>query len=247
MTDDFLIRLIDIGDLFEQHRTLEDGIHDTAELAARFLGVGRCSVMLVMEEDEGRSPMLRVYSHYGDLPAAAYSERVSPHSGIAGYVATSGEPLLINDLQSSAFTALARQGKEAGASLMSAPISVAGHVIGVINVSQPADDRPFTEKDLDMLKVFAMVLGQSIHVFQLQKLSQSRLLQMSQVLETRSNDGDTGPISLEPARLAKIVAKGFYSELSRAGFGPKAIIAVASEVLGLLNDNLEKHRARLER
>jgi len=245
LTDRFIAQLTDIRALVARHQTLEEGVRDTAELAARSLGVARCSVMLIMQEEDGQSSTLRVYSHYGDLPAAAYAERVSLQSGIAGQVASSGEALLINDLRASRFANLARQGEEADEHLMSAPIQIAGRVIGVINVSKPTDGRSFSEQDLDLLKVFSMVLAQSIHVFQLQKLSESRLLQMAQVLEKR--DDGSGPISPEPERLAHIVAKGFYRELAQAGFGPKAIISVATEVLGLLHENLEKHRARLER
>ena len=73
------------------------------------------------------------------------------------------------------------------------------------------------------------------------------LLQMAALLERREQEGGAKqPISPDPAKLAKIVAKGFYRELALAGFGPEAIISVASEVLGLLNENLGRHRSRIE-
>jgi L-methionine (R)-S-oxide reductase len=244
----FIAQLIDIGTLIEQRQTLEEGLRDLAALTGQSLGAARCSVMLLMEADDPGESKLRVYSHFGNLPKEAYASPVDMESSIAGRVAMTGEPLLSNHVSDSSLADLAGQGEAGGDSLMSAPIVVAERTIGVMNVSQPTGGRYFTEQDLDLLKVFSMFVAKSIHVFQLQKLSESRVLQMSQVLQQRDRgQGVRRPISPDPQRLAKIVAKNFYRELSLAGFGPNAIIAVASEVLGQLNDTISKHRARMER
>lgn len=247
MKQGFVSGLIEVGTQIEERQTLEDGLRDLAELTARSLAAGRCSVMLRTQVEGSETGALKVCSHYGDLPEAAYRETVSIDSSIAGRVVSAGQPLLINDVKHSALAALARQGDEAGSSMMSAPIAVAERVIGVINVSQASGGRHFTEEDLGLLKVFAVVIGKSIQVFHLQRLSESRLLQMAALLERREQEGGVKqPISPDPAKLAKIVAKGFYRELALAGFGPEAIISVASEVLGLLNENLGRHRSRIE-
>jgi signal transduction protein with GAF and PtsI domain len=244
----FIAQLIDIGTLIERRQTLEEGLRDLAALTAQSLGAARCSVMLLMEADDPGGPRLRVYSHFGNLPKEAYASPVDMESSIAGGVAMTGEPLLTNHVGDSSLADLADQGEAGGDSLMSAPIVVAGHTIGVMNVSQPTGGRSFTEQDLDLFKVFSMFVAKSIHVFQLQKLSESRVLQMSQVLQQRDRgQGAKRPISPDPQRLAKMVAKNFYRELSLAGFGPNAIIAVASEVLGQLNETISKHRSRMER
>lgn len=243
----FIAQLIGVGALIEQQQTLEDGLRDIAAIAAHSLHAGRCSVMLVTPDDDAHRPALKVCSHYGDLPVAAYASTVAFDSGIAGHVATSGEALLINDVQASAFAALARRAGQAGENLMSVPIRIADRVIGVINVSQPVAGRPFLDQDLHLLEVFAMFIAKSIHVFELQRLSESRVRQMAQLLDERERGDVAAPISPDPARLAKMVAKNFYRELSLAGFGPNAIVTVASEVLGLLNESLGKHRSRLHR
>ena len=243
----FIARLIGVSALIEQQQTLEDGLRETAALAASSLDAGRCSVMLVTPDDGARVPALRVCSHHGDLPKAAYAGSVPLGSGIAGQVAASGEPLLITDLKQSAFADLARDADAAGSSFISVPIRVAQQVIGVINISKPASARVFSHQDLHLLEVFSLFIGKSIHVFELQRLSESRVLQMARIIDERGHGDAAAPISPDPSRLAKIVAKGFYRELSVAGFGPNAIISVASEVLGLLNENLGKHRSRLKR
>ncbi|RMD51913.1 MAG: GAF domain-containing protein, partial [Nitrospirae bacterium] len=50
----------------------------------------------------------------------------------------------------------------------------------------------------------------------------------------------------EPERLAKLLAKTFYKEMVRAGFGPNHIINAASEIISLLNNNLNRCKKRLK-
>lgn len=248
MHQSLVINLIEIGALIEHRQSLEDGLRDLAALTARFLSVERCSVMLLVQKDERDEPELRVCSHYGDLPEDAYHATIALAKGIAGRVVQDGQTQLINDIDQSPFAGLAHQGAGAGDAFMSAPIRVADQVVGVINVSRRSNGRRFETSDLELLQVFALFIGKSIHVLQLQQLSKSRLLQMAQLIEQRNGDkARVAPISPDPARLAKIVAKSFYRELMLAGFGPQAIIAVASEVLGQLQENLDKHRKRVAR
>lgn len=239
----FIAHLTDLSNLISQRQSLEEGLKDLAASAAHSLGAKRCSVMLLTEGDDASQPSLRVCSHFGNLPPAAYSAPVDLEASIAGRVARTRKPLLVNDVEHSEVAALARQGAGGGSSLMSVPIEVADRVIGVINLSQPVAPGPFAAEDLDLLKVFSAFIGKSIHVFQLQKLSESRLLQMSQLLETREQRGRDGAISPDPARLAAMVAKGFYRELVQAGFGPNAIIEVTTQVLGLVSEHLDKQRS----
>jgi L-methionine (R)-S-oxide reductase len=242
----FIERLVGVGALIDQHQSLEEGLADLARLAAESINAGRCSVMLLSEQDATGTGRLKVCSHFGDLPAEAYSASEKPGESIAWHVVQTQEPLLLEDVQRSSFAQLARRDADMGRSMMSAPIMLAQRVVGVINVSQPVSRGCFEPSELRLLEVFALFVGRSIQVFQLQKLSESRLLQMARLLEQRDT-GAPGPISPDPEKLAKIVAKGFYRELHQAGFGTNAIISVATEVLGLLEDNLQKHRSRAAR
>jgi len=247
--------LLDAATLLAHRGTLEEGLRDLAQLTADSLAAARCSVMLVHErdgEEEGdgaAGPQLRVCSHFGDLPPDAYHMGAPQDQGVASHVLHTGRPLLIEDIHQSQFAASARQDPGASACLLSSPIAVGAEVIGVINLSGPRGRSCFSPRDLDLLQVFSLVVGQSIQVFQLQRLAESRLLQMAELLRQREKARGRGvhPISPDPLRLTKMVAKNFYRELSTAGFGQNDIIAVASEVLTLLNDNITKHRSRMER
>jgi GAF domain-containing protein len=163
-------------------------------------------------------------------------------------VLQSGEALLLEDVSDSDFADLARGGVYSCPSLISAVIRDAAGRIGVINISEPCEDRRLTQDDLRLVEVFARMIGQSIHTFQLQKLVDSRMLQMAVLQERRERSSDLGRlISPDPSRLAKLVARNFYRDLTNAGFGPNAVIAVASEVLSTLHATLAKHKDRRER
>ena len=142
----FIAQLIDASALIEQEATLEGGLQSLARLSAETLGAKRCSVMLLAEGEDGADSELRVCSHCGDLPRAAYDERVPLNKSIAGYVASTGKPLLIEDINRSGFASLASRGKAANPSLMSAPITVAAQTIGVINISEALDGRRFSKE-----------------------------------------------------------------------------------------------------
>ncbi len=246
MDDGFIRQLVGIKALFEQQQSLEGGLRELACRAAHIIGAQRCSVMLLSEGQEGAGPQLRLCSHFGELPEEAY--RTPPRAGesVAWHVVETGIPLLVNDIEYSPLAGLVRPGSCMGGSMMSAPVLLSDRVVGVINVSLPEGERRFEPKDLELLGVFALFVGQSIQVFQLQRLSESRVLQMARLLEQR-DAGEQAPISPDPARIARIVAKTFYRELRQAGFGTSAIITVATEVLGLLEHHLDKHRARADR
>lgn len=244
----FVSGLTDASALLAQQQSLEEGLRDLARRAAISLGAGRCSVMLVVEREDDPQPGLQVLSHWGDLPDEAYSQVLPLDQGIAGYVARTAQALLIEDINESRFANLARPNQSASPGLMSAPIQFTDSVIGVINVSAPLDRCCFREKDLDLLRVYSLVIGQTIHIFQLQKLAESRILQMAELLAQREKQTPKPrQIHPNPGSLSRMVAKNLYRELSQAGFGPNAIISVASEVIAQLSTHIGKHRTRLER
>ncbi len=246
--DDFILQLVGKSDIIEQRRSLEEGLTELAQEAAGMLRVGRCSITLLTDSENSATPKLQVFSYYGSLPDAALQARQPADQGIAGAVIQRREPLLIRDIRKSEFADAARQPDDNhNTSFICAPLFVSEQVVGVISASEPAKGKPFTEQDLGILKVFAAFIGKSIHVFQLQKLSTSHLLQMIVAADQREQiQAGNHPIAPDPARLAKLIAKTWYRELAEAGFGTQDIISVTSEVLSLLNDNLDRHRKRLE-
>ncbi len=247
---DFIVKLAGVSDLLEGQIDLEEGLREVAKLTAQMLKTQRCSIMLLNHEDtsENPEPYLRVFAHYGNLPEAAYQEVTRLNEGIAGYVAATGEPIFIQDISQSPFAQSARYLEANQKSSICVPIQLGKQVIGTINVSFPVDRTTFDTSDLELLKLFALFVGKSIHIAQIQMILRSKFVERAvvhdlaerQVTEMLATD-------LNPTKVAKIVAKSFFKELTQAGFSTNQVIAIATEVLFLLQDNLNRHKKRLAR
>ncbi|MBT9613299.1 MAG: GAF domain-containing protein, partial [Burkholderiales bacterium] len=163
-------------------------------------------------------------------------------------VLATGQPLLIEDLAQSDFTEVARRLTRGQRSLISSPIVQNQNIIGVINASDPKSSRPFNLDDLHLLEVVALFVGKSIQVVQLQSVLNSRFAQMALAQEAQQTIGNAmAYVSENPNQLAKILAKSFFKEMTKAGFSSTQIIHAATEIIGQLNSSLGKHSKRLKR
>ena len=242
-----LLRLHGLGDLLEAQGNLEVTLRQLAEAAAKILNAAHCSIMLLDEEDKDELK-LRVFAAYGDLPESAYKQVTRKGEGISGHVLATGLPLLIEDLAQSEFLEVARRLTCGQRSLISTPIIQNQNIIGVINASDPKASRPFNLDDLHLLEVVALFVGKSIHVVQLQNVLNSRFAQMAIAQEAQQTIGHAmAYVSENPNQLAKILAKSFFREMTKAGFSSTQIIHAATEIIGQLNSNLGKHSKRLKR
>lgn len=242
-----LLQLHDLASLLDSQGNLEQSLGKLAEMAAQILNAGHCSIML-LDEEEKDELKLRVFANYGTLPDAAYKQITKKGEGISGHVLATGQPLLVEDIEKSEFANVARHLTAGSKSLISAPIVLRRNIVGVINASDPKSKRPFNLDDLHLLDVVAMFVGQSVQVVQLQSILNSRFAQMALAQEAHNTIGDAmAYVSDNPNQLAKILAKSFFKEMSKAGFSSTQIIHAASEIINQLNTNLSKHSKRLER
>ncbi|MEA5509246.1 GAF domain-containing protein [Crocosphaera sp. UHCC 0190] len=250
----FIFRLVGISNLLEEPNNFEDSLQEVANLTAQILKTRRCSIMLLADdEDISRlDSSLRVFIHYGNLPPSAYQEITPLNEGIAGYVAATGKALLIEDIQQSQFASVARfLYDDDNKSLISAPIILSKRVVGVINVSSPLTRKSFNQEDLKLMETFALFVGKSLQISQLQTILRSKFVELAVVRDLVEQEiPETMTIHPNPSKLAKIVAKSFFKELTQAGFTVNQIISIATEVLNLLQEHLARltrHKKRLER
>ncbi len=242
-SETFLHQLIGASNFLEQQSNIENGLKDLASMTAQILDSQKCSIMLLQstdleQENNKKEPYLRVFTHYGDLPKEAYQQITKLNDGIAGYVAATGQSLLVKDITQSEFIQVARYIDDGNKSLISAPIFLANKVIGVINVSDRNNSQIFDEQDLELLKIFALFVGKSIHIVELQNILQSRFIEMAVAQETYKKGSKIGNISPDPAKLSRIVAKSIFKELTKAGFGTNQIINITTEILNLLHNQM---------
>ncbi|MFQ6008193.1 MAG: GAF domain-containing protein, partial [Candidatus Zixiibacteriota bacterium] len=76
-------------------------------------------------------------------------------ASIAGYVAKTGEPLIIEDVEHDPQFRRINQEKYGAASLLCAPLIIKNRVIGVINMANKQGGEVFTKNDLRLLTTFA--------------------------------------------------------------------------------------------
>lgn len=234
--------------LFRLHALLDaldvgsqsDGLQQQVALAAGLIGAASCSVMLVDSSAEGGACM-RIHAHHGLLPDAALQAAIRRGEGISGRVLASGAALLVADIRESDFFALARRGEGLGCSLICAPLRIEGRVIGVLNAANARDAAPFDQAALCMLQLAALFMGRQLHVRHLQHLLDSRFAQLALLRETAAEPSEADRLAYrDPDQVAKILARSFFREMHRAGFGPAPILSAASELIGQLNQDIQK-------
>lgn len=243
--ENLLMRLQDLSQFFNGD-SLDDNLSRQTELTARLVGAETCSVMLLNGEP-GRDLRLTVCAHYGPLADAARSASVGPGEGIAGRVLDSGRSLLVEDIALSSYAPLARRAGSAGRSLMIAPISIDGRIIGMLCASAAIGKPAFSAADLHMLDVIALFVGKSIQVVQLQRIIESRFLQLALLQDAKAHSDNLASAYRQPDQMARLLAKSLYREMAKAGFDSAQIISAATEIIDQLNHNLQRHSERAAR
>ncbi len=244
---DFIINLIGVSDFLEQQETLESSLHELARMVAKALGSNNCSIMLLKEEQGEGEINLRIQAHYGSLPQEAYSAFAGTDQSIASTVANTGEALLVSNINDSVFADLATRSSQTAGGFISIPLIIAKRVVGVININSPVDERRYIARDLELATILSMFIAKSIYTLQIQNLLKSRFAIAALAKEESKGRSTSGAFTQDPERVAKILAKGFYTDMKRAGMGPDHILKAATEIIGLLNTTLERHKKRESR
>jgi L-methionine (R)-S-oxide reductase len=231
----------------ELHLNLDECLEELAVMAARLLDTENCSIMLLKDDECAGDVSLRVFAHSGNLPKEAQGEAKKLKEGISGHVAATGESVFVEDIDRSQFASLKR-GRYKSKGFIAVPIKVRERVIGVINANTPKKKPNIERKDLELLSVVALLIGKSIQVIELQNLLESRYAQIA-LASSRDREGVNLKVSIQqsPENIAKILAKSFFSEMLKAGFGPDHMINTATEILSLLDERLKKHGNRFRR
>lgn len=240
------IKLQDLSSFLEEEN-LDDCLLRLAETAASMLAAEKCSIMLLKDGDRGNLRM-RVCACHGYLPEVAYQESIGKGEGIAGQVVASGKSIHVEDIGNSDFSNRARRPNDTRKSLISSPIRIGNRMVGVVNVSGYLQGEAFKPTDVSLLELFGLYIGKSIQTVQLQNILNSRFAQLALVRETEKNLGAPLDTVLQnPDQVARILAKSFYKEMVRAGFGSNQIINTASEIIAQLSDGLHRHNKRMGR
>lgn len=143
--------LFDVGLAMTSEVSLQRLFEVIVESAARISGAERCSLMLV--EPDGETMKIRAARGIDPEVVARAEARVG--QGIAGSVASSGEPLHIVDIESDARFGRRNSEQYRDSSLVCVPILVGDRVVGVLNVNNKRNGESFTVNDLNLMTLLA--------------------------------------------------------------------------------------------
>jgi GAF domain-containing protein len=134
----------------EGHRPLLQAI---VEVARAIFGARAASIMLL---DEGTAELV-FEAVTGEGEDTLVGRRIPSGTGIAGWVAQSGQPLVVEDVASDPRFAVqeARRTGYVPKGLMAAPLLRRERVLGVLNVLDRPERRRFSVAEMDLLGMFA--------------------------------------------------------------------------------------------
>lgn len=121
------------------------------EMAAELVEATQGSIMLIDKDGQN----MHIVFTLGMTLNVARCLPVKVGKGIAGMVAETGQPLLVNDVEKDSRVAMANRTRFKSKSLICMPLKLKDKIIGVLNLSDKKNLAPFAENDLQVLSSFA--------------------------------------------------------------------------------------------
>jgi len=151
-----------LGYIFDSMDAREE-IQEMFELSVKFVAeiVSAKIVSLMLLDRERKELFIKVA--YGLDERIVENARVMVGKSIAGRVALTGEPLLIEDIEDTGLASVRTNNPQYETkSLISVPLIVGSTVIGVINANNKTSGKPFTENDLVLMQSISQRISKII-------------------------------------------------------------------------------------
>jgi signal transduction histidine kinase/DNA-binding response OmpR family regulator len=145
-----LIPLYDLSRIFMSSVDMAVLPRHVVRIAQQEVNADSASLMLLNDEGE-----LIIHAAEGLPPEVIDGTRQRADEGIAGYVLTHRQPLILQGdvKEDPRFQSFERESQVASA--ISVPVMYQDHVLGVLNVANTQEGTRFTEADVDLLSVLA--------------------------------------------------------------------------------------------
>jgi len=119
------------------------------------MGAQRCSLLLLAPEEQ----MLYLAAARGIAPNVPAGHRIHIGEGVAGKVAASRQPLLVQDVDEAKNHPLLRDEHFTTGSFISFPLVYHGNLVGVVNLTNRAMHGIFVEEDIERVRLLALVIA----------------------------------------------------------------------------------------
>ena len=147
-----LERALALDNVTEDPGQLVDGL---LAMVGDDLQAQRCSMMLRAPEPE----TLYLAAARGLLPHIRLGQRTQFGKGVAGIVATTREPLLVQDVTDGAMHPLLRDEYLTTGSFISFPLVYHAELLGVVNLTNRAKRGVFIEEDVERVRLLGLVIA----------------------------------------------------------------------------------------
>lgn len=145
-------RVLSLDAEADEPRQLVDGL---LALVGDDMQAHRCSLMLRAPGEEG----LYLAAARGLAPNVPEGYRVHLGEGVAGKVAATREPLLVQDVREAATHPLLRDQYFTTGSFISFPLVYHGELVGVVNLTNRAQHGVFVEEDMERVRLLGLVIA----------------------------------------------------------------------------------------
>lgn len=212
--------------LYVHHDTLDGLLRRAAELAVELLHAEQCVIAWICEDKSA----IQVRAHYD--PRRSNGSQLKIRQPI---------PLPV-DLRNC--PRLEFESGEAVAAICSAPIYINRQVVGFLYLVRPSWS---AELEAELFAPLSAQIGFAIEAQQLRYLLSSHYVAAASRDRRDNYPGQSVLHAVQnPEKVAKMIAKSFYKDLRKAGFATNQILMVASEIIGNLNEALQKTKAKTE-
>jgi signal transduction protein with GAF and PtsI domain len=151
-----LDRVLTLDAETREPRSLVDGL---LALVGDDMQAQRCSLMLRAPEPG----TLYLAAARGIAPHVTQGVRVVVGQGVAGTVAASRQPMLVQDVNDAHAHPLLRDQYFTTGSFISFPLEYHGELVGVVNLTNRAQRGTFGEEDVERVRLLALVISVIAH------------------------------------------------------------------------------------
>ena len=164
--------LYEIGQSLAVNLDLVSLLNDIKLRAPKVVGAERCSIFIL---DEAKNELLL------DIPGELKQYRMPADRGIAGWVVTHGVGQIVNDVEQDSrwYDAIGREAEFVTRSILCVPMRTKDRIIGVMQILNTLDARPFTDQDMQLLTTLAAqaaIAIENARLYQSLKHEHERLL-----------------------------------------------------------------------
>lgn len=199
-------------------------LQSIVEAAAHIFGAGGASIALVDRDQKG----LEFKYVYGEARDSLIGMRIPISQGVVGYVAMTGQPMAISNVEQNPHFAqeVAEKVRYQPRSILAMPLISNDRVIGVIEIIDKVEEEAFGMNDMELLGIFAGQAALAIHAAQQYELLDEGLVLALRGLANAEHATTLDQVLLEAGSFVSDPARAEVLELARlfgllAGIGER--------------------------